>query len=93
MLSRPSRGERPAFVAGRREECVRHSPRAVERGASGIRRVCYSLQTVEKRASGIRHRHCIGESRTFSAGHAGVSSMLSCPLRGERPAFSAGRQE
>ena len=38
MLMTPSSGEPPAFVAVHREECVRNSPRAVERSASGIRR-------------------------------------------------------
>ena len=39
ILSKPPRGEGTAFSAGCREESLRHSLRAVERGASGIRRV------------------------------------------------------
>ena len=38
MLSRPSKGERPACPAGRRVESVRQSSPAVQRSALGIRR-------------------------------------------------------
>ena len=99
MLSRPLRGERPAFSAGRREKNVRilSRPRRGEGPAyAAVRReesVGDSPQAVQRRAFNIRRRPYRGGRRAFSAGHAGVSSMLSCPLRGERPELSAGRQE
>ena len=38
MRRSPERGVHPVYAAARREECVRHTPQAVERRSAGIRR-------------------------------------------------------
>ena len=87
MLSRPSRGERPACSAGRRVESVRYSSQAVERSVDNRRRPSKgerqsSPQAVEKRASGIRRR------RSERA-----SGMLSSPLSVEPGILSRPPEE